>query len=140
MNHHMARQIIDALDPFLSDRTTACAALMKHFEDADFVAWSTQDVLDQADLDSKSISEGDARELLHAIVRKRIVTWARGEDVHLDPADVIAYLRERLAREVEQAYDDAREEVCAYADCYSRATTEDYEGDPCCAAHSQTIA
>ena len=70
MNHHMARQIIDALDPFLSDRTTACAALMKHFEDVDFVAWSTQDVLDQADLDSKSISEGDARELLHAIVRK----------------------------------------------------------------------
>lgn len=29
---------------------------------------------------------------------------------------------------------------CVYGGCETKATTEDYEGDPCCEAHAQTTA
>lgn len=69
MNIYMAKMIVDALHPYLTDMQEAFGALRRHFEDVDFAAWSTQDVLDQAEQDGKSISAEDARELLHKIVR-----------------------------------------------------------------------
>ena len=70
MRKFMAEQMVLAMGEFLTDRKAAFDAAMEHLKDVDYIAWNTEDVLDQAEQDGRSISEEDARELLHKIVRK----------------------------------------------------------------------
>lgn len=64
---------------------------------------------------------------------KVLVDEASANGAHVDVGDLARYLEERLAAEIiEEAWDEALNETCAYEGCYGHGEVEDDEGDLVC--------